>query len=155
MAEENKLSAKQERFCEEYIIDYNGTKAAIRAGYSENSAAAQASRLLKNENVSARVRELQEKYNLEHCYAEKERILSEAWDVLRIAKAAKPVMEWDSAKHAYVESGEYCIDGKTATRTLEFISKLTGNMTEKVAVGADAESTGEVKFSIEVKKTGN
>lgn len=33
-----KLTAKQERFCEEYIIDLNATKAAIRAGYSEKTA---------------------------------------------------------------------------------------------------------------------
>ena len=33
------LTAKQQRFCEEYIIDLNGTQAAIRAGYSEKTAA--------------------------------------------------------------------------------------------------------------------
>ena len=32
------LTEKQKRFCEEYVIDSNGTQAAIRAGYSENSA---------------------------------------------------------------------------------------------------------------------
>ena len=32
------LTAKQERFCEEYLIDLNATKAAIRAGYSADSA---------------------------------------------------------------------------------------------------------------------
>ncbi len=152
---EKKLSAKQERFCAEYIVDYNGTKAAIRAGYSEDSAAAQASRLLKNDEILARVRELQEKYNESHCYAEKSRILTEAWEVFHIATAAKPVMVWDSGKHEYVESGEYAIDGRTAAKALELIAKLNGHMTEKVAVGADAESAGEVHFSIEVKKTGN
>lgn len=33
-----KLSDKQQRFCEEYVIDWNGTRAAIAAGYSEKSA---------------------------------------------------------------------------------------------------------------------
>ena len=33
-----KLTARQERFCREYIIDYNATKAAVRAGYSEKTA---------------------------------------------------------------------------------------------------------------------
>lgn len=32
------LTAKQIRFCEEYIVDLNATQAAIRAGYSKNSA---------------------------------------------------------------------------------------------------------------------
>lgn len=33
-----KLTAKQQRFCDEYLIDLNATQAAIRAGYSERSA---------------------------------------------------------------------------------------------------------------------
>lgn len=32
------LTAKQERFVEEYLIDLNATQAAIRAGYSEKTA---------------------------------------------------------------------------------------------------------------------
>ncbi len=32
------LTAKQKAFCEEFIIDFNGTQAAIRAGYSKRSA---------------------------------------------------------------------------------------------------------------------
>ena len=34
----NKLTAKQEMFCKEYLIDLNATQTAIRAGYSENTA---------------------------------------------------------------------------------------------------------------------
>jgi phage terminase small subunit len=49
--EYNKLSAKRQRFVDEYCIDFNGTQAAIRAGYSANSAAIQAARLLINDNV--------------------------------------------------------------------------------------------------------
>lgn len=33
-----KMTAKQQRFCDEYLIDLNATQAAIRAGYSENTA---------------------------------------------------------------------------------------------------------------------
>lgn len=33
------LTAKQEAFCNEYLIDLNATQAAIRAGYSEKTAA--------------------------------------------------------------------------------------------------------------------
>ena len=35
----NKLTVKQERFVEEYLIDLNATQAAIRAGYSVKTAA--------------------------------------------------------------------------------------------------------------------
>ena len=41
----------RERFVREYLIDRNGTQAAIRAGYSPKTAAAQASRLLKDVKV--------------------------------------------------------------------------------------------------------
>ncbi|PUB87059.1 MAG: terminase small subunit [gamma proteobacterium symbiont of Ctena orbiculata] len=33
-----KLNQKQQRFCREYVIDFNGTRAAIAAGYSKKSA---------------------------------------------------------------------------------------------------------------------
>lgn len=32
------LTDKQRRFCEEYVVDWNATQAAIRAGYSEKTA---------------------------------------------------------------------------------------------------------------------
>lgn len=40
MSEEKELTEKQERFCQEYLIDLNATQAAIRAGYSKETAAA-------------------------------------------------------------------------------------------------------------------
>lgn len=33
-----KLTARQQRFCDEYLIDLNATQAAIRSGYSEKNA---------------------------------------------------------------------------------------------------------------------
>ncbi len=35
---QNKLTEKERIFCHEYIIDWNGARAARKAGYSENSA---------------------------------------------------------------------------------------------------------------------
>ena len=52
------LTPKVETFCQEYIKDLNGKQAAIRAKYSERTAAAQAARLLTKANVSARLQEL-------------------------------------------------------------------------------------------------
>lgn len=51
---------KWEMFCQEYLLDLNGTQAAIRAGYTVNSARTTASTLLANPNISARVEELKE-----------------------------------------------------------------------------------------------
>ena len=50
-----KLTAKQIRFVDEYLVDFNGTQAAIRAGYSEKTAAATAARLLRNVNIQAEI----------------------------------------------------------------------------------------------------
>lgn len=53
----SKKDEREELFCLEYIKDLNGTRAAIRAGYTENEAGAavQASRLLKKPKVMARI----------------------------------------------------------------------------------------------------
>ncbi|HUR65451.1 MAG TPA: terminase small subunit [Chitinophagaceae bacterium] len=45
------LNDKQIKFCEEYLIDYNATQAAIRAGYSKKTAYSQAHDLLKKPEI--------------------------------------------------------------------------------------------------------
>ena len=50
-----KLSAKRQRFAEEFLVDLNGKQAAIRAGYSPRSAEVTASRLLSDANVQVSV----------------------------------------------------------------------------------------------------
>lgn len=49
------LNDRQQRFAEEYLVDLNGRRAAIRAGYASNSAEVQASQLLRNPKVAAEV----------------------------------------------------------------------------------------------------
>ena len=48
-----KLTAKQRRFVEEYLIDLNATQAAIRAGYSPATAGAIGSENLKKPEIRA------------------------------------------------------------------------------------------------------
>ena len=52
------LTDKQEAFSQEYVKDYNGSAAAIRAGYSEASAASIASENLIKPNINSRIQEL-------------------------------------------------------------------------------------------------
>jgi len=52
------LNPKQQRFCEEYIIDLNGTQAAIRDEYSEKTAGSQAEHLLRSVEVQRYVQSL-------------------------------------------------------------------------------------------------
>lgn len=50
-----KLTEKQQRFVEEYLVDLNATQAAIRAGYSVKTADVQGSRMLRNVNQYAKM----------------------------------------------------------------------------------------------------
>lgn len=52
-----KLREKQQLFVDEYLIDLNGTQAAIRAGYSAKTANEQASRLLANVSIQQAISE--------------------------------------------------------------------------------------------------
>ncbi|HSP41826.1 MAG TPA: terminase small subunit, partial [Luteolibacter sp.] len=54
------LSAKQAAFCREYLVDLNGTQAAIRAGYSEKTARSQAGRLLTKVDIEEEIARLVE-----------------------------------------------------------------------------------------------
>lgn len=47
-----KLTPKQQRFVEEYLIDLNGTQAAIRAGYSQKTANQIAAEYLAKPNIA-------------------------------------------------------------------------------------------------------
>ena len=52
-----KLTNKQKRFCEEYLIDLNATQAAIRAGYSKKNANNIASENLAKPNIQEYLKE--------------------------------------------------------------------------------------------------
>lgn len=54
----DQLPEKQAFFVREYVIDFNGTRAAIRAGYSERSAASQAWELLIKPDIQLAIQEL-------------------------------------------------------------------------------------------------
>lgn len=52
------LTPKQQRFCEEYLIDLNATQAAIRAGFSVKTADKIGSQLLGKTRVLAEIDQL-------------------------------------------------------------------------------------------------
>jgi len=91
------LKPKQQRFVEEYLIDLNATKAAIRAGYAKKGAQQQGSRLLSNVVIQAAIQQAMDKRVL--------RVGLKADEVLReLSKAAmapinKPVT-WDQKLRA-------------------------------------------------------
>lgn len=55
------INDQQMKFCKEYMKDFNGTQAAIRAGYSKKTAQEAGRRLLTNVGVQKFINQLQEK----------------------------------------------------------------------------------------------
>lgn len=56
------MTPKQRAFVLEYMVDRNGTQAAIRAGYSPKGAEVAAHRALRNEGVKAAIEALEAEY---------------------------------------------------------------------------------------------
>lgn len=96
-----KLTPKQARFVEEYLIDLNATQAAIRSGYSAKTAEQQGSRLLSNAKVLRAVTEAQAERSkrlgidagwvLERLHSE---AVADLADILDEAGVVRPVKEW-------------------------------------------------------------
>lgn len=59
MEGEKELTGKQKRFCEQYILDFNGARSAREAGYSEATAREIASELLTKPHIRAYLEDLQ------------------------------------------------------------------------------------------------
>jgi phage terminase small subunit len=56
--EDEELTEKERLFCLYYVKYFNGTQAALKAGYSKDGAHVQSSRLLRRERVSSYIKEL-------------------------------------------------------------------------------------------------
>lgn len=119
------MTDRQERFCREYVIDYNGTQAAIRAGYREKTAGSTANENLKKPEILARVRELQAE-QVERLSISADWVVLKLMETLEQCMAAVPVMVWDPEAKCKVESGDYVFDSKGALRALELIGKHIG-----------------------------
>jgi phage terminase small subunit len=71
-----KAQEKRSLFVREYLVDRNGTRAAIAAGYAPRSASVTSCRLLRNAKVKAEVSELTEE-RLEHLEITADTVLQE------------------------------------------------------------------------------
>lgn len=98
---DRKLTPKQQRFVEEYLIDLNATRAAKAAGYSAKTSHAQGPRLLENVDVrsmiDAALAKRAEKTGIDAQWV-LDRLAAEAGADVRDLYAAdgsfKPVHEW-------------------------------------------------------------
>lgn len=114
------LTAKQQAFCEEYLIDLNATQAAIRAGYSEKGAHVQGAQLLRNPKVGARIGELQAARS-ERTGVTADRVLAEL-EILGFSDIGE-VVTWGA--------------GGVVLRESEELDSRTRRMVESVSEGRD------------------
>ncbi len=131
------LTAKRQRFVAEYLIDLNGTQAAIRAGYSPATARAQGSRLLTNVDIQQAVA----KGAL--VQAEKSE-LNVAWvlDGLR-AVVERCMQAVEVTTRDGTGTGEYVFNAAGANKALELIGKHLRMFTERLEVtDRDGEPLG-------------
>lgn len=95
------MTPKQEMFCREFLIDLNGTQAAIRAGYSAKTANRIATEILSKPDIKRRIEELkqqrQEVIGVDASYV-LQRLIDidqmDARDILNDDGSVKPIYDW-------------------------------------------------------------
>lgn len=133
-----KLTERERAFVRQYLVDLNGTQAAIRVGYSEKTAASQASRLLRKPNVQAyRDALLQEQFDA--IGVTKHSIAAEVWGIYQKCCQKEPVMEWDSVNRKWVPSGEWAFNVKGALKALDMLRQMLPEMKQDSDAGGGLE----------------
>ena len=155
------MTAKQQRFCDEYLIDLNATQAAIRAGYSKKTA-----RIIAAENLSKPIiREYIEKRLAEkekELIADQDEVMRYLTSVMRREKKEHIVVTLSKETSTYVPDDEGKMRKQTikeevpevvqipsqlrdANKAAELLGKAYGIYTERVDMDADAELTINIK----------
>lgn len=119
---EPKLTLKQRRFIEEYLIDFNATKAAIRAGYSENSAGQIGEQNLKKLEIKSEIDRLTAQMT-EKAIVTKEMVLQGLLDEARMydegASHSARVSAWAHlGKHLGIFTDKLELGGKVEVTSL-------------------------------------
>lgn len=133
------MTAKQKRFCDEYLIDLNATQAAIRSGYSKKTAYSIGVENLKKPELK--------KY-IEERMAEKESQLIADQD--EVLKYLTSVMRGESQSEIVVVEGvgdgmsearavQKAPDEKERLKAAELLGKRYGLYTEKVEQQVDMD----------------
>ena len=134
---EPKLTAKQKKFCLEYLIDLNATQAAIRAGYSANSAYSIANENLKKPEVK--------KFIDEQLQAKNSELIASADEVLRYLTSVTRG-ESESNEIVIVGTGNGCSEAnlvlkkpteKERLKAAELLGKYHKIYTDKAEVNAE------------------
>lgn len=143
-----KLTDKQKRFCDEYLIDLNATQAAIRSGYSKKTAQQMGSENLLKPVIQAYIEQKQKKI------AEKNNISVE-WVITRLVENCDRSMQAVAVlDHEGNETGEYRYEANAANRSLELIGKHLGMFGDKLQLNGDINvNVNEIKSKLHEKLT--
>lgn len=141
---EPKLTAKQAKFCQEYMLDFNATQAAIRAGYSKKTAFSIGVENLKKPLIAAQIQNKQDKQALK-AELTHEMIIKDLLEVKERCLQHKQVLDREGNP-----TGEYVFGSKGAIDSLNLLGKHLGMFNEKLSI----EHSGEVKMSVNVVKFG-
>jgi phage terminase small subunit len=135
-----KMTAKQKRFCDEYLIDLNATQAAIRAGYSEKTAGVIANENLKKPYINEYI---------EQRMAEKEAELIASQDeVLRFLTAVMRGENKDERVFVNASGETESIEFRQQSNQIkaaELLGKRYGLYTEKIEADVDTDLTINIK----------
>ena len=124
MKTEINLSPKRARFVEEYLIDFNGTQAAIRAGYSPKTADRQANQLLRKLEVQQAV-EAGRKKKAEECGITQEYVINNLKEIVERGLQRTTIKD---------KKGDDILqyNPKEANKALELLGKHLGLFTDKI-----------------------
>ncbi|MBF8733094.1 terminase small subunit [Pseudomonas guariconensis] len=103
------LTAKQQRFVVEYLVDLNATQAAIRAGYAKKGAKDQAYQLMQRPEIAAAIKSAMEARNkrtkVDADYVLQRLVEIDQLDVIDILEddlSLKPLKQWPKAWRQYL-----------------------------------------------------
>lgn len=158
-----KADAKKARFVAEYLVDLNGTRAAIAAGFAPKSAAVTASKLLKLPKVKAAL-ESAMKERAERVAITADAVLQELWRIARsdLAKAFDgkgnllPIHDMPPEARAAIASldTEELFEGQGDERQLKGLSRRARQWDKVKALELVGKHLGMFRDKIEVSGEG-
>lgn len=147
----DKLTAKQQRFVEEYLVDLNAKQAAIRSGYSARNADKIASQLLGKYRVSAAIAAAKAERSARVAVSS-DYVLNNLVEVVERSMQRAPVVD-AKGNHVTDEDGRFVwrFDAKAANRALELLGKHLGLFVDNVRAEVSGPNGGPVSSEIVVK----
>ena len=146
---EKKLTAKQQRFCDEYLVDLNATQAAIRAGYSEKTASVIAVENLRKPNLKEYI-EKRMKEKEDALIADQDEVLKYLTSVLRgQSRASVVVVESTGDFMSEARELQKAPDEKERLKAAELLGKRYSLFTDKVQQEVDMDLTITVDYGDE------